>query len=307
MQAVETPSARSPSVGYWISLALVPCVFLLVMALVDRAPQIDLALLRCQVPRRRRASRSSRRSSRRTFRPEDFAGYVDYTPVNARKHRQHLVPDRHRDICAAGRAVGRIFSDHVRRLRRPRKWLAGRPTAPLRPPYDYFRTPLYFEFPSSLLRAGVNKIEVHLVSVRYAAFMEPFYVGPARSIRPTYAYANFLQVTLVHAAIVAMLLICLLTLGLFWVRPAETGYAWFSAATFCWAAYNCAAAGTAHPDSAGGPVVLAAADCARLVLDLLGALHQSHARLRRPTAAHGKTCCSPSARSGRSPSSRIAW
>ena len=49
---------------------------------------------------------------------------------------------------------------------------------------------------------------------------------------------NFLQVTLVHAAIVAMLLISLLTLGLFWVRPVETGYAWFAAATLCWAAYN---------------------------------------------------------------------
>jgi hypothetical protein len=27
-------------------------------------------------------------------------------------------------------------------------------------------------------------------------------------------------------------------LELDWVRPAETGYAWFAAATFFWAAYN---------------------------------------------------------------------
>ena len=46
MQAIETPPVRSPSVGYWISLALAPCVFLLVMALVDREPQIDPSLLR---------------------------------------------------------------------------------------------------------------------------------------------------------------------------------------------------------------------------------------------------------------------
>ncbi len=44
--------------------------------------------------------------------------------------------------------------------------------------------------------------------------MNPFYVGPAKSIQPVYAYANFLQVTLVHAVIVALLVMFLLTLGL---------------------------------------------------------------------------------------------
>jgi signal transduction histidine kinase len=106
------------------------------------------------------------------------------------------------------------------------------------PPYAYFRTPLYFEFSPSLLRPGANMIEVHQVSVRYAAFRNATYVGPAKSIQPAYAHANFLQVTLVHAVIVALLVMFMLTLGLVWVRPAETGYGWFSGATFCWAVYN---------------------------------------------------------------------
>ena len=157
----------------------------------------------------------------------------------------------------------------------------------MRPPYAYFRTPLYFEFSSALLRPGVNKVEVHLVSVRYAAYMFPFYVGPAQSIEPAYAYANFLQVTLVHAAIVAMLLISLLTLGLFWVRPVETGYPWFAAATLCWAAYNGLLLEPRILIPPAGLWICAAADRARMVLDLLRAVHQSAARLRRPTAADG--------------------
>ena len=109
----------------------------------------------------------------------------------------------------------------------------------MRPPYEYFRTPLYFEFSSSLLRPGVNKIEVHLVSVRYAAFMEPFYLGPAQSIQPAYAYANFLQVTLVRAAIVALLLISAADARPVLGAPCGHGL-WLvlPPPRFCWAAYN---------------------------------------------------------------------
>ena len=237
MQAVDSLSARSPSVAYWISLGLVPVAFLLIMALIDRAPPIDPALLRSKF--RIVASESEQPPQfPQQVPPEDFAGAVDYTPVNARNiasvwyQVDVAISAPTRDLWAAYFPISYgAYAVYVNGS------LVG-PTAPLRPPYDYFRTPLYFEFSSSLLRAGVNKIEVHLVSVRYAAFMEPFYLGPAQSIQPSYAYANFLQITLVRAAIVALLLLFLLTLGLFWVRPADTGYGWFSAATLFWAAYN---------------------------------------------------------------------
>jgi signal transduction histidine kinase len=236
MQAVDSLSARSPSVAYWISLGLVPAAFLLIMALIDRAPPIDPVLLRSTF--RVVASESEQPPRFEDVLPENFAGAVDYTPVNARNIAsiwyqvdvETSAPTR--DLWAAYFPISYgAYAVYVNGS------LVG-PTSPLRPPYEYFRTPLYFEFSSSLLRPGVNKIEVRLVSVRYAAFMEPFYLGPAQSIRPTYAYANFLQVTLVRAAIVALLLLFLLTIGLFWVRPADTGYGWFSAATFFWAAYN---------------------------------------------------------------------
>jgi signal transduction histidine kinase len=237
MQAIETPSVRSPSVAYWISLGLGPFVFLLIMALVDRAPPIDPALLRSKF--RVVVSNSQQPPPfRQDVPPEDFAGYVDITPVDANNvasvwyqvEVETKTPPRDLWAVYIPSTYG-TFAVYVNGA------LVGA-SSQMRPPYSYFRTPLYFEFPSTLLRSGVNKVELRLVSVRYAAFMFPFYIGPAQSIEAAHSYAHFLQVTLVHAAIVAMLLISLLTLGLFWVRPAETGYPWFAAATLCWAAYN---------------------------------------------------------------------
>ncbi len=165
MQAVATPSARSPSIGYWISLFLAPCVFLLIMALVDREPQIDPSLLRSKF--RVIASESEQPPQFPQEVPsEEFAGYVDYTPVDARNIASIWYQIDIETSAPQGELWAAYFpttygaySVHVNGS------LVG-PTAPLRPPYDYFRTPLYYEFPSSLLRAGVNKIEVHLVSVR---------------------------------------------------------------------------------------------------------------------------------------------
>lgn len=111
-------------------------------------------------------------------------------------------------------------------------------SAPMLRPYAYFRTPLYFEFSSSLLKPGVNTVQVRVVSVRYGAYMEPLYVGPSQDLMPAYAYASFLNVSLMHATVVALILISILMLGLVWVRPADTAHGWFAAANLCWALYN---------------------------------------------------------------------
>lgn len=237
MQAIDSPSVRSPSLFYWVSLVLVPVVYLFAMAIVDRSPPIDPELLRSKF--RVVISDSEQPPQfRQDIPPEDFTDATDYTPVDARNiasvwyQIEIDMKEAPRDLWATYvPSTYGTFAFYVNGA------LIGA-SSQMTPPYAYFRTPLYFEFASSLLRPGTNRIEVHLVSVRYAAFMYPFYVGPAKSIEPTYAYANFLHVTLVHAVIVALVVMFLLTLGLVWVRPAETGYGWFSGATFCWAAYN---------------------------------------------------------------------
>src|SRR5512138_3857644 len=83
MQAIDTPSAPAPSTFYWISLILVPVVFLAVMTLVDRSPPIDDALLRSKF--RVVISDSEQPPQfRADVPPEDFVGATDYTPVDAR-------------------------------------------------------------------------------------------------------------------------------------------------------------------------------------------------------------------------------
>jgi signal transduction histidine kinase len=237
MQAIDTPSARAPSTFYWISLILVPIVFLAVMTLVDRSPPIDEALLRSKF--RVVISDSEQPPQfRQDLPPEDFTGATDYTPVDARNiasvwyQIEIDTQQAPRDLWAA--YFPSTYGTYAVFVNGALVGASSRMT----PPFAYFRTPLYFEFSSSMLQPGTNRIEVHLVSVRYASFMNPFYVGPAKSIEPVYAYANFLQVTLVHAVIVALLVMFLLQVGLIWVRPGETGYGWFSGATICWAAYN---------------------------------------------------------------------
>ena len=236
MLAIDTPSARTPAVAYWISLVLVPVIFLLTMSFIDRAPPIDPSLLRSTL--RALVSDSQQPPDFSAVAPDDFAGHIDFVPVDARNIASawYQVEIPLQDTPSGLWAVYfpttyATFAVYVNGA------LAGA-SSPMVPPYAYFRTPVYLEFSSALLRPGTNTIEVHTVSVRYGSFMEPFYAGPAHSIRPAYAIANFLQVTLVRAAVVALVLIFLLSLGLFWVRPAETGYAWFAAATLCWAAYN---------------------------------------------------------------------
>ncbi len=115
MQAVDSLSARSPSVAYWISLGLVPVTFLLIMALIDRAPPIDPALLRSKF---RIVASDSEQPPRfqQQVPPEDFAGAVDYTPVNARNIASVWYQV---EVATLGRRrglVGRVLPDHVRRL-----------------------------------------------------------------------------------------------------------------------------------------------------------------------------------------------
>ena len=82
MQAVETPSVRSPSVGYWISLFLVPCIFLAIMAVVDRAPPDRPCAVAREIPCRGERLGAAA-AVPQDVPAEDFAGYMDYTPVDA--------------------------------------------------------------------------------------------------------------------------------------------------------------------------------------------------------------------------------
>ncbi|MEO8016860.1 MAG: ATP-binding protein [Pseudomonadota bacterium] len=115
--------------------------------------------------------------------------------------------------------------------------LAGE-SAPMRRPFPEYRKPLYFEFPAALLGPGKNTIQIRVVSERGVTWFTPFYFGPSQELKPAYLYTHFLQFTLMAGTVVALGVVSILLLGLFWIRRCDTGNGWFAAATIAWALYN---------------------------------------------------------------------
>jgi signal transduction histidine kinase len=109
-------------------------------------------------------------------------------------------------------------------------------TAPMTRPYPFFREPLYFEFPAGMLRTGTNTLEMHVAAERDFDIAD-VYVGPGDALKSAYRHEYLLRVPLQRATLVALLVMTLLMIGLFAVRPADTGNAWFAAANAAWAAH----------------------------------------------------------------------
>ena len=79
---------------------------------------------------------------------------------------------------------------------------------------------------------------IHFARERAIGFMlAPFYLGPSLTEAGIH-YAHFVQVTLMAYTVVALGVVSILLLGLFWIRPCDTGHGWFAAATICWAVHN---------------------------------------------------------------------
>ena len=221
---------------YWLTVALVPVVFLALMYLVDREPGIDPRLLKSVV----------------LSLPSDS---IEPPAFDSPAVQEQELPDfqaRPRRGAAAsiwyqldlekpstGRGTWGVYFP----------WVNGNyalyingelsgDSAPMARPFPEFRAPLYFEFPVSLLHPGINSLKLHVVSERAGTWFIPFYVGPSALLLPAYDHAHFVQVALMAGTVVALWVVSILLLGLFWIRPSDTGNGWFAAATVCWATYN---------------------------------------------------------------------
>lgn len=222
--------------AYWVTVVLVPVVFLALMQLVDREPELEGSLLRTQVTGVHSSSQTppsfTSADAQAVVLPELNwrtstleASHAWYQlkfekPVDAQEAWAVLVPYLRGNfaIFVNGKRIGE--------------------SAPMRRPYPEFRVPLYFEFPTPMLHAGVNTLEVHAVSERVGSWLSPFYLGPAESLAPAFHYLRFVQITLVAATVVALGIITILLLGLYWIRRGDTRHAWFAAATACWTLFN---------------------------------------------------------------------
>jgi signal transduction histidine kinase len=221
---------------YWIVVAMVPVVFLALMYLVDREPAIDPHLLRTAV-----VGISSESNQVPEYSPSDTLA-LDLPNFDERPSIGKASSAWYRHTFDAPAMTDGIwgllipyergnFAIHIN------DQLVGE-SAPMVRPYAEFRVPLYFEFPASMLHAGTNTVDIHAVSERLGSWLAPFYLGPSRELKPAFDYLHFVQVTLLSSTIVALGVVSVLLLGLFWIRTCDTAHGWFAAATICWALYN---------------------------------------------------------------------
>ncbi len=106
-------------------------------------------------------------------------------------------------------------------------------SAPMKRPYAFFREPLFFEFPAGVLRQGENTLQMRIAADRAGA-VQVYYVGPSETLKPAFDHRHFLRVPVQRAILAALVIVTFLMLGLFAVRPADTGYAFFAAANAAW-------------------------------------------------------------------------
>jgi len=222
--------------AYWFTVVLVPVVFLALMYFVDREPAIDPRWLHSVV-----TSEVSDSDQPPAF---DSPGVQE----------QELPDWQQRKL--PGMPSGIWYRFEVEKPEGPQgtwglfiPWVSGNfaiyingglagESAPMKRPFPEFRKPMFFEFPASVLRAGKNELQLRAVSERAGSWLAPFYVGPSQELKPAYDYGHFVQFSLMAGTVVALGVVSILLLGLFWIRRCDTGHAWFAAATICWAIYN---------------------------------------------------------------------
>ena len=225
-----TPATPRPRARYWLAVLVAPIAFIAAMDAIDRPPDLDAF-----------AVTTARQLFSDAVEPPHF-------PASAEVEIPQLLSPALQGTTSAWYQATRHMNAQPRGL-----WAVylpltygnfavyvnGHPigaSGPMKRPYRFYREPLFYEFPASLLRAGNNTIEVHLAYERQTG-LYPFYIGPSEQLRPAYRQLYLLQVSVQQASLAALAILVLLLLGLYWIRPAETGYAWFAAANAAWAAH----------------------------------------------------------------------
>lgn len=217
-------------VVYWLSLLLTPIAFIAALTAIDRSPDLSAY-------EQDRVVEVVSDSSE----PLDFRGAPEYQlPGYLDPHIDGFSSAWYRSTVRVDAPQSGLWAVYL-----PITYgnyavfvngqLVGR-SAPMTRPYPFFREPLIFEFAANLLRAGENTIDLKIGFERSTSLC-PFYFGPSEQLRPAYRERYLLQVSVVRATLVALVILTLLMIGLFWIRPSETGYAWFAAATAVWAAH----------------------------------------------------------------------
>lgn len=96
--------------------------------------------------------------------------------------------------------------------------------------------PLYFPIPTGMLHAGDNVIRLRLVvEPTFPGLLDPFLVGPAAVLRPTFENRYRFQVVALQGVAVTSIAIAVLIFAVFARRDEQGANAWFATALLLWA------------------------------------------------------------------------
>ena len=108
----------------------------------------------------------------------------------------------------------------------------------MEPPLADHRAPLYFEFPSQVVEAGSNRIDVYFVRPHPSVALSPIYFGPAEELFPAAKSARFFRLWVQLAIIAGMIVVAVMIGCLALLRRQEPTYAWYTVALLFWALHH---------------------------------------------------------------------
>lgn len=100
----------------------------------------------------------------------------------------------------------------------------------------YWNSPLYFEFPASLL-ASENELLIRHYAENNWGSMEPVMMAPANVLAPLYKQRYFIQHDVAMGLLVFVVITGLFTLTVWWYRRSEVQYLWFAIASVALSVY----------------------------------------------------------------------
>lgn len=108
----------------------------------------------------------------------------------------------------------------------------------MEPPIPAYRRPQMFTFSTSLLKDTGNQLYVHYVRGTKNVFVQPIYIGPYTIIEGNYSKTMFIKDTLPSAILMMMAVITSIMLFMFFLRPQDKVYGWYTASTIVWIVHH---------------------------------------------------------------------
>jgi len=106
------------------------------------------------------------------------------------------------------------------------------------PPIPAYRRPQIYMFPVSSLKDTANELYIHYVRGVNHVWVRPIYLGPYTALAGTYAKTMLMKLTLPLGILMMMAVITVIMLLIFYLRPQDKVYGWYTASTLVWMVHH---------------------------------------------------------------------